>query len=163
MSVAGKVSPFSTSPSILPLGLEVMIDMPWRWLIDMPLGIETDTHASQQCLLPLPSSALELRMARVNVPHLLMVQFLYMVPLRSQHQATLCLSFKFHGTNSFMGLDTLSWFIGVTILPYYKSFDPLQRADCTENYQEHFQITTGCDSHSFLLSKCWASLQLFPN
>lgn len=41
----------------------------------------------------------------------------YVVGLGSQHQATLCLSFKFYGTDSFMELDPSSWFMGVIMSP----------------------------------------------
>lgn len=51
------------------------------------------------------------------------MQFPHVVGLRSQHQATPCLSFKFYGTDSFMELDASPWFMGVTI--FYLTMSPL--------------------------------------
>lgn len=54
---------------------------------------------------------------------MLVMQFPHVMGLRSQYQATLCLSFKFYGTDSFMELDPSSWLMGVTI--FYLTVSPL--------------------------------------
>lgn len=91
----------------------------------MPLGIEPDAvlHGNASCLHHAVPGDLEC--PESHDPRLLGMQFSHLVGLWSQHQATLCLSFKFYGTDSFMELDPSSWFMGVTMSPLTFCKEPI--------------------------------------
>lgn len=137
------VSLFLTSPSVFRLGGD------WHSLRNKRQPGKP--CALQQCLLPLPSTG-----CSVTALCLSMAQFQCRAGLRSWHQATVS------SLNSMTQISSWEPPCGSLELPYYESFDHLQRANCAENYQEHFQNTGGHDPMTALLPKCWAGLQLAP-